>query len=114
MDPDRLFQVLINLLQNAMKFTTQGSIILRAVKDNDDIRISVTDTGVGIPEQELRKIFNKFHQAQWDEAQGSKPPGTGLGLAICKQIVEHYGGRIWVESTPGQGSSFHFTLPLPD
>lgn len=111
-DPDRLLQVLINLLQNAMKFTAHGSIVLRALKVDDGICITVTDTGVGIPKQELRKIFNKFHQARWDEAQGSKPPGTGLGLAICKQIVEHYGGRIWVESTPGQGSSFHFTLPL--
>lgn len=113
-DPDRLFQVLINLLQNAMKFTAHGSIVLRAVRDDDGIRITVTDTGVGIPEQELHKVFNKFHQAQWDDAQGSKPPGTGLGLSICKQIVEHYGGRVWVESAPGQGSSFHFTLPLPE
>jgi len=112
-DPDRFYQVLINLLQNALKFTTQGSIILRAVKDNDDIHITVTDTGVGIPKQDLNKIFIKFHQARWDDAFGPKPPGTGLGLAICKQVLEHYGGRIWVESTPGLGSSFHFTLPLP-
>lgn len=112
-DPDRLFQVLLNLLQNALKFTTQGRIAVNAVKEGDAVLFTVADTGVGIPDQDLEDVFTKFHQVHWDEELGPKPSGTGLGLAICRQIVEHYGGRIWAESRPGQGSAFHFTLPLP-
>ena len=109
-DKDRLEQVVINLISNAMKFTENGFITCRAKKLNNDIIISVIDTGSGIPEGDLGKIFEKFKQT--GTALKDKPRGTGLGLPICKEIVAHHGGRIWVESEPGTGSTFSFTLPL--
>ena len=102
-DPDRLSQVLINLLQNAVKFTVEGEIRLSVSINDDMAQVTVRDTGPGIPQHDLDKVFNKFHQVEWTDRDHPKPPGTGLGLTICKQIVEHYGGRIWVESTPGLG-----------
>jgi len=109
-DRDRLVQVLLNLLGNAVKFTTVGTISLEAVRETDLIRITVRDTGPGIVPADLERIFEKFKQA--GDTLTEKPKGTGLGLSICRQIVEHHGGRIWVESQPGGGSSFIFTLPL--
>jgi signal transduction histidine kinase len=109
-DKDRLEQVVINLISNAMKFTENGSITCRAKKINNEIIISVIDTGTGIPDGDHGKIFDKFKQA--GTALKGKPRGTGLGLPICKEIVAHHGGRIWVESKPGTGSTFSFTLPL--
>jgi signal transduction histidine kinase len=109
-DQDRLLQVLINLISNAVKFTDQGSIRCRAYRRGDEAVVAVTDTGRGIAPEDRELVFETFKQvgdSGWD-----KPSGTGLGLPICKQIVEHHGGRIRVESEPGLGSTFSFTLPL--
>jgi signal transduction histidine kinase len=109
-DQDRLIQALINLISNAVKFTDQGSVTCRVRQVGDEIILSVIDTGIGIAEADLPRIFEKFTQA--GNTVTDKPQGTGLGLPICKEIVEHHGGRIWVQSEPGQGSSFFFTLPF--
>ncbi len=112
-DDERILQVCINLLSNAIKFTERGSIILAARTTPDEVVVSVTDTGPGIPLDDQAVLFERFVQVPTDSLTG-KPPGTGLGLALCKEIVEHHGGRIWVKSTPGQGSTFSFSLPLQD
>ena len=109
-DNDKLKQVVINLVSNAIKFTKEGPIICRARKTNKEITISVIDKGIGIAKVDQEKIFEKFWQVSTTDK--GKPKGTGLGLAISKEIVEHHGGRIWVESEPGKGSTFSFTLPL--
>lgn len=109
-DSDRLQQVLINLLNNAAKFTEQGSVSVRAFPRFGQVRLEVTDTGTGIHPDDQAQIFEKFHQTR-DDTMEDKPKGTGLGLTICREIVEHYGGRIWVESEVGKGSTFVFTLP---
>ncbi|MDD5303952.1 MAG: HAMP domain-containing sensor histidine kinase [Elusimicrobia bacterium] len=108
-DPRRVLQVLGNLLSNALKFTPEGGTIeCTAQRDADSVRFSVIDTGPGIPADELPMLFDRFYQAN-DNAHKRK--GLGLGLAICKGLVEAHGGRIWVESLPGVGSAFNFTLP---
>jgi PAS domain S-box-containing protein len=109
-DNDRLIQVLINLLSNAVKFTEKGSVHCRAARTNNDIQVIVIDTGIGIAESNKKRIFEKFRQA--GDTLTDKPRGTGLGLSICKQIVEYHGGKIWVESELGNGSTFFFTLPI--
>lgn len=109
-DRDRLVQVFVNLLGNALKFTDHGGIALEAVEEDGQLRVTVRDTGSGIAEADLERIFEKFKQA--GNTLTEKPKGTGLGLPICRQIVEHHGGRIWAESHPGEGSAFIFTLPL--
>jgi signal transduction histidine kinase len=108
-DADRLTQVVTNLLGNAIKFTNQGSVTCVLERHADDILVKVQDTGVGIAPEDLDKVFDKFRQV--GDTLTDKPTGTGLGLPICKEIIEHHGGRIWVESTPGIGSTFSFTLP---
>ncbi|MBF0232819.1 MAG: response regulator [Desulfamplus sp.] len=109
-DIDQLMQVLINLLSNAVKFTEEGEITCRAGYTNDEIMISVIDTGIGIKNQVIETVFDKFTQI--GDTLTNKPKGTGLGLTICKQIVEYHQGRIGVESEVGRGSSFYFTLPV--
>lgn len=109
-DPDRLLQVVINLLSNAVKFTEQGGVRCTASRHGDEIVIAVSDTGCGISPADQSRLFERFRQV--GDILTDKPAGTGLGLAICKQIVEHYQGRIWVESQPGSGSTFSFSLPL--
>ena len=109
-DPDRLAQVCINLVSNALKFTSAGSVTVRARATTAGLEIQVRDTGIGIPPESQQRIFEKFQQAADEYALG-KPSGTGLGLAICREIVEHYAGRIWVESVPGRGSTFTVQLP---
>ena len=111
-DRNRLAQVMINLVSNAAKFTKKGSITCRVRKLNNEIVLSVIDTGIGIAEVDQERIFDKFKQV--GDVHTDKTIGTGLGLSICKQIVEHHSGRIWVESTPGKGSNFSFTLPCSD
>jgi len=108
-DRNRLIQVVINLISNAIKFTPSGSITCRAQHQGTNIVISVIDTGIGLSPNDLDKVFDKFTQV--GEIMTDKPQGTGLGLPICKQIIEHHGGRIWVESKLDQGSTFSFTLP---
>jgi PAS domain S-box-containing protein len=109
-DPDRLMQVVVNLLSNAVKFTDQGRVTCRARRTGQELVVSVIDTGIGIATEEHDKIFEQFVQVS-DTLTG-KPTGTGLGLPICQEIVERHGGRIWVESEPGRGSTFSFTLPI--
>jgi len=115
-DPDRLEQVLFNLLHNAAKFTSEGHVRLAATRDDGAVEIRVEDTGPGIAEADISRIFERFYQANEPnecEAPVAKPLGTGLGLAICRQIVEHYGGTIRAESRPGCGSAFIIRLPRP-
>jgi signal transduction histidine kinase len=109
-DKDRLEQVVINLISNAIKFTDMGSVTCSVRKLENEIMISVIDTGMGIAEIDQGKVFEKFKQVGYNHT--GKLNGTGLGLSICKQIAEHHGGRIWVESKPGKGSNFSFTLPI--
>ena len=109
-DRDRLIQVVINLISNAVKFTEAGSITCRAAQKNNQIVISVIDMGMGITAEDIPKVFEKFKQV--GDTLTDKPTGTGLGLPICKEIVEHHGGTIWVESEPGKGSNFSFTVPV--
>lgn len=111
-DRDRMHQVLINLLNNAVKFTDKGYVKVGVVMGDEGVEFSVEDTGGGIPEEDAQQIFNIFYQSQAVDTMSDRPFGTGLGLAICKEIVEHYGGRIWVESELGKGSSFKFVLPV--
>ena len=109
-DQDRLIQVVINLISNAVKFTDAGSITCSAHKREGELVVSVKDSGIGIALADQPKVFEKFKQV--GDTLTDKPKGTGLGLPICKEIVEYHGGRIWVESEPGQGSTFSFTLPI--
>ena len=109
-DGRRLTQVLINLVDNAIKFTDAGEIAIKAEANNGSFYVSVRDTGPGISTADQAKLFQEFQQA--DNAITRKKGGTGLGLAISKRIIEMHGGRIWVESQLGQGSTFAFTLPV--
>ncbi|MBD2205111.1 PAS domain S-box protein [Calothrix sp. FACHB-1219] len=109
-DRNRLLQVLINLISNAVKFTQSGSITCRLKQHHDGVCVSVIDTGIGIAPEDQPKVFEKFRQV--GDTLTDKPKGTGLGLPICKQIVEHHGGKIWVESEPGKGSTFSFLIPF--
>ncbi|MBI3810921.1 MAG: GAF domain-containing protein [Nitrospirae bacterium] len=109
-DADHLIQVLDNLLSNAIKFSNRGNITIKGARVDAMVRISVQDTGIGIPESDAEKIFDKFHQL--GDTRSGKPRGTGLGLAICREIVQYLGGKIWCESQTGKGSRFHFTLPV--
>jgi GAF domain-containing protein len=109
-DGRRLTQVLINLVGNAIKFTDAGEVAIKAEANNGSFYVSVRDTGPGISGADQAKLFQEFQQA--DNAITKKKGGTGLGLAISKRIIEMHGGSIWVESQPGQGSTFTFTLPV--
>jgi signal transduction histidine kinase len=109
-DGRRLTQVLINLVGNAIKFTDAGEVAIKAEANNGSFHVSVRDTGPGISAADQAKLFQEFQQA--DNAITKKKGGTGLGLAISKRIVEMHGGKIWVESQVGQGSTFAFTLPV--
>jgi signal transduction histidine kinase len=117
-DQDKLIQVVINLISNAVKFTPVGSVTCRAEVSSSgvggmperEIIVSVIDTGTGIAPEDQPKVFEKFKQV--GNTLTDKPQGTGLGLPICKEIVEHHGGRIWVESEVDQGSVFSFALPV--
>jgi len=109
-DGRRLTQVLINLVGNAIKFTDAGEIAIKAEARNGSFYISVRDTGPGISPADQAKLFQEFQQAE--NAITRKKGGTGLGLAISKRIIEMHGGKIWVESQPGRGSTFAFTLPV--
>jgi two-component system, OmpR family, phosphate regulon sensor histidine kinase PhoR len=107
-DQPRLEQVLVNLIHNAIKFTRPGGeVVLAAQTENDFVRFSVRDNGIGIPASELERIFERFYKANRARSGG----GTGLGLSISRHLVEAHGGRLWAESREGQGSTFHFTIP---
>jgi len=109
-DEQRLTQVLLNLVGNAIKFTDNGEVRVSARATNGHFSVSINDTGPGIPTDHLTRIFEQFHQV--DSSNTKAKGGTGLGLAIAKQIVQMHGGRIWVESTLGQGSTFQLELPI--
>ncbi|MFW9258393.1 response regulator [Nostoc sp. CALU 546] len=110
-DCDRIVQTLTNLLSNAIKFSSAGSTVcLGAQQQGNEILLTVKDTGRGIPADKLESIFERFQQV--DSSDSRNHDGTGLGLAICKSIMEQHGGRIWAESTLGEGSTFYVTLPL--
>lgn len=109
-DRDRLIQVVINLISNSVKFTDAGSVTCRADRRGEQLVVSVSDTGLGISPADQGRVFERFKQV--GDTLTDKPKGTGLGLPICKEIVEHHGGRIWVESELGKGSTFSFSLPL--
>ncbi|MGM3308329.1 response regulator [Anabaena sp. WFMT] len=108
-DRNRLLQVLINLISNAVKFTASGAVTCRVKQEPEGVCISIIDTGVGITPEDQPKVFEKFRQV--GDTLTDKPKGTGLGLPICKQIIDHHGGRIWVESELNKGSTFSFIVP---
>jgi GAF domain-containing protein len=109
-DQRRITQVLLNLVGNALKFTDAGSVTIRARLDGDAFVVSVTDTGPGIAPEDQARIFEEFQQA--DTTRAKAKGGTGLGLAIARRLVEMHGGRLWLESALGQGSTFSFTVPV--
>jgi len=109
-DERKVRQVLLNLLSNALKFTTEeGRVEVRARAVGGWVEVSVTDTGIGIAPEDQETVFEEFRQVG---AAEKKAEGTGLGLALSRKFVELHGGRIWVESEPGRGSTFTFTLPV--
>ncbi|MBK5269462.1 MAG: response regulator, partial [Bacteroidia bacterium] len=110
-DRDKLIQVIINLISNSVKFTDKGSITCKVSQEKDEILVRITDTGIGIAPGDFGAVFEQFKQVGGDTLT-DKPKGTGLGLPICKEIVEHHGGRIWLESEVGKGSVFSFALPF--
>lgn len=111
LDPDRITQVLLNLLSNALRHTPPGGLIrLLVEEEKDHLHVRITDTGPGIDPEDLPYIFERFYRSRASRPQGEG--GMGLGLAIAKEIVVAHGGRIWTESVPGQGSTFHFVIPL--
>jgi signal transduction histidine kinase len=114
-DRDRLMQVMLNLLSNAAKFCrTDGSgrvrIALRRLPDA--LQVDVADNGIGISEADQKVIFEKFRQV--GDTLTAKPQGSGLGLPICRQIIGHFGGKLWVRSRPGAGATFSFTIPIAE
>lgn len=110
-DEKRLSQVFLNLLDNAIKYTPEGgSVTVRASRKDDVVRIDISDTGIGIPDKDLPRIFERFYRV--DKARSRELGGTGLGLSIVKHIVQAHSGQVWVESTPGHGSIFSFTIPV--
>jgi signal transduction histidine kinase len=112
-DPLRIEQVLRNLLDNAARYSDPATRVELAVqRDTDEVVVAVTDRGDGIPEDEREAIFEPFYRGE--SSRRRRVRGTGLGLAICRAIVEAQGGRLWVESAPGSGSTFRFSLPLAE
>ena len=109
-DREKLEQILINLVSNATKYTEKGTITVEAHKQGKNIQFSVADTGMGIPKKEFSKIFERFYQVGY--SHGRKTTGAGLGLSICREFVELMGGKIWLTSKVGKGTTFYFTLPI--
>jgi signal transduction histidine kinase len=109
-DPYRLGQILLNLIGNAIKFTEEGEVTVKAKCNDDYLQFSVSDTGIGISEDKLEDIFESFRQV--DSSSTRRHGGVGLGLAISKGLTELMGGRLGVHSELGQGSVFSFTLPV--
>jgi len=110
-DPNRITQIMTNLLSNAYKYTVQGEVTVRARRTPDAIQVDVVDTGLGISVEDQAKLFTRFFRV--DDPTVRQQPGTGLGLHITKSLAEMHGGQIWLQSQPGVGSTFSFTLPLP-
>ncbi len=108
-DREKLTEVVINLINNAVKYTPKGSITVKVFREKDDIRFTVKDTGIGISKENHEKIFERFYQV--DSSYSRKAGGTGLGLALCKEFITMLGGKIWMNSEPDKGSEFHLSLP---
>jgi two-component system, OmpR family, phosphate regulon sensor histidine kinase PhoR len=109
-DKDRITQVILNVINNAIKFTKEGGIVVSAISEGKNVHIKIIDTGPGISKKDITRLFKTFEQIRTNENLAIK--GTGLGLAISKEIISEHKGRIWVESEQGKGSEFHFTLPI--
>jgi signal transduction histidine kinase len=109
-DPDRLRQVLVNLIENAVKYARRGRVQVRLSSHYGTVRFSVRDEGPGIPLSQQERIFEKFYRLDPNMTKGVG--GTGLGLYICRELVDAMNGDIWVESAPGAGSTFSFELPV--
>jgi signal transduction histidine kinase len=113
LDPDKVVQVLTNLLQNALRYTqSPGVVRVVARQETDSVRFSVEDSGIGIARSDLPHIFERFYRV--DRSRSRASGGAGIGLTVAKSLVEQMGGRIWAESEPGHGTTFHFTLPLAE
>ncbi|MBI5048916.1 MAG: PAS domain-containing protein [Deltaproteobacteria bacterium] len=108
-DKDRLEQVIVNLVDNAIKYTNKGTVRVLAEKSDDMLQVNVEDTGIGIPEKDIPRIFERFYRV--DKGRSRELGGTGLGLAIVKHIIQGHNGKIWVKSQPGKGTTFSFTIP---
>ena len=109
-DPDKLTQVIDNIISNALKYSPEGGKVTFKIKEQDDeVIVSIADQGVGIPKGNVEKIFGRFYRV--DKARTRKLGGTGLGLAIAKEMVEAHGGRIWARSIEGKGTTVFFSLP---
>jgi PAS domain S-box-containing protein len=109
-DEQRIFQVYLNIVGNAIKFTEKGEVKIEVDDSDGGFLVSISDTGPGLSQTDQQKIFEEFHQV--DSSSTRQKGGTGLGLSIAKRIIEMHGGRIWVESSLGKGSTFRFTLPF--
>ena len=109
-DKDRLEQVIVNLVDNAIKYTNKGTVTVSSREVDNMLQIDVEDTGIGIPEKDIPRIFERFYRV--DKGRSRELGGTGLGLAIVKHIIQGHNGKIWVKSELGKGSSFSFSLPL--
>jgi histidine kinase len=110
-DAERIYQVLFNLLDNAVRFTPAGGRVRVTAERNDGaVDVTVADTGPGIAAEHLPRVFERFYRV--DTARSRDEGGTGIGLAIARSVVEAHGGRIWAESEPGRGSTFTFELPV--
>jgi signal transduction histidine kinase len=110
-DKDKIIQVLTNLVSNAVKFTETGSIKITTSRTDDKVITAVKDTGGGIRQEDMPKLFQEFQQLATKDAE-RKVGGTGLGLVISKKIIENHGGKIWAESEYGKGTTFYFELPM--
>jgi two-component system sensor histidine kinase VicK len=109
-DTSKLTQVLDNIMNNAIKYSPDGGVITARLEDHQtEVVLSITDQGLGIPNKDVTQIFDRFFRV--DKARSRAQGGTGLGLAISKEIIERFGGRVWVESTEGRGSTFFVALP---
>ncbi|WP_182076505.1 HAMP domain-containing sensor histidine kinase [Deefgea sp. CFH1-16] len=110
-DPTRIRQILFNLIGNSIKFTEQGSVTITAYRDNEQVKILISDTGIGMDEMTIGRLFQKFEQA--DTSTTRKYGGTGLGLSICRGLIELMNGSLGVTSAPNEGSHFRVEIPLP-
>ena len=110
-DKEKIGVALSNLVQNAITFTDPGGQIgIKAEASNEYVKVYVVDTGIGIPAEDVERVFDRFYQA--GSIVSGQKSGTGLGLSICRGIIQAHGGKIWVESKPGEGSKFTFSLPV--
>ena len=110
-DPDKITQVIVNLLSNAIKYTKEGEVMISVRRDDGQVEVEVSDTGIGIAAEDLQKVFEKFQRI---EKPGIEVKGTGLGLSIVKALVELHGGNIFAESELGKGSKFGFSIPVAE